>query len=258
MRNQSSREARREPPQADGNGGGERRRRLQRIASAAIFLVAAVVAVLIVIDLNQSDGGDTNLEGVRSANAELRGVPQSELVLGNPKAKLILFEFGDLQCPVCKRFSETVIPDLIESRIRSGEMKFDFRNYPIIGEESTLAGAAAVAAGQQGRGFNFVDLFYRNQGPEASGYVTDEFLTAVAEAAGVKNIDKWGKERQSKTTLDVVERTNGEAERLGFDGTPSFAVVGPASPSGPEMIGTPESAEELEAAIEKAGGAASP
>ena len=53
------------------------------------------------------------------------------------------------------------------------------------------AGAAALAAGEQGAGWNYLELFYRNQGEENSGYATDEFLTAVAKAAGVKNIATW-------------------------------------------------------------------
>jgi hypothetical protein len=33
--------------------------------------------------------------------------------------------------------------------------------------------------------WNFVDLFYRNQGQENSGYITDTFLSRLATAAGV-------------------------------------------------------------------------
>ena len=73
------------------------------------------------------------------------------------------------------------------------------------------AGAAALAAGEQGRGWNFVELFYRNQGVENSGYVTDEFLTAIARGAGVADIAQWNADRRSKRVLAQVDGTTDEA-----------------------------------------------
>jgi protein-disulfide isomerase len=137
--------------------------------------------------------------------------------------------------------------------VRGGEAKLDFRNYTIIGPQSKPAGAAAIAAGEQGRGWNFVELFYRNQGTEDSGYADDEFLTAIAKAAGVKDLARWNRERESPAVIARVEATSAEAEELGFSGTPSFALEGPGT-KGVEAIETPESVDGLESAIENAGG----
>lgn len=253
MSGRNSREARREERlQAESESDREeRRKRLLQIGSAAVFLVVAVVLVLIVISANDSSGGDTSLEDVDLVSRELKGIPQDGLTLGRPQAKVTLLEFGDLQCPVCKGFSEEIIPDVIDSKVRSGEAKIEFKNFTIISQESIPAGAAAVAAGRQGRGWNFVDLFYRNQGPEASGYVTDEFLTEVARGAGVVDIARWNKDRKSGEVLQEVEDTTAEAQRLDFTGTPSFAVSGPGT-KGIETLGTPGTAGALEEAIEGA------
>jgi protein-disulfide isomerase len=229
-----------------------RRQRLVKLGSAIGFLAIAAVAVLIVISQNQNSGGDaSNLSSISEVKGELSGIPQQGMVLGEPGARVTLFEFGDLQCPVCKGFSEEILPQVIESKVRSGEAKLDFRNFTIIGPESTPAGAAAIAAGEQGRGWNFVELFYRNQGIEDSGYVTDEFLTAIAKGAGVTDIAQWNKDRKSKRVLALVEDTTSEAERLGFTGTPSFAVEGPGT-TGRQTLGTPGSSGEIESAIENA------
>jgi protein-disulfide isomerase len=232
-------------------GGEERRRRLLQLGSAAAFLAIAVVAVLIVVSQSQTSGGDTNLEDTGLVAGQLKGIPQNGMVLGRSQAKVTLVEFGDLQCPGCKGFSEEVIPEVIDSKVRSGEAKIDFRNYTIISEESIPAGAAAIAAGQQGHGWSFVELFYRNQGQEASGYVTDAFLKEIARGAGVADIESWNKARESTQVLAEVKRTTAEAQQLGFTGTPSFAVKGPGT-SGLKTLGTPGSAGEIEAAIEAA------
>lgn len=231
----------------------ERRRRLLQVASAAVFLVVIAVAVAIVlIGANSGSGGDAKLEDTASVGRELKGIPQHGMVLGDPAAKVTLVEFGDLQCPVCKAFSEGILPEVIGSKVRSGEAKIEFRNYTIISRESVPAGAAAIAAGRQDRGWSYVDLFYRNQGIEASGYVTDEFMTAIARGAGVADISRWNRDRKSAAVLEEVKRQTAEAQQLGFRGTPSFAVEGPGS-EGLKTLGFPESAADLEAAIEEAG-----
>jgi protein-disulfide isomerase len=254
MSGRSARDERRQQRiQEEGEGARqERRKKLLQVASAAVFLAVVAVAVLIVVAGNNGSGGDTNLEDTALVASQLKGIPQHDLVLGQPQAKVTLIEFGDLQCPVCKGFSEEIVPDVIDSKVRSGEAKIDFRSYTIISQESIPAAAAGIAAGKQGRGWDYVDLFYRNQGAEASGYVTDEFMTEIARGAGVPNIAKWNEDRKSAKVLAEVKSQTAEAQRLGFSGTPSFAIEGPRA-EGLETLGTPSSAGQIEKAVEAAG-----
>ncbi|HEX7245169.1 MAG TPA: thioredoxin domain-containing protein [Solirubrobacterales bacterium] len=254
MSGRNDREARREERlrEDEAAGAGGRRQLLIKVGSAAAFLVLVAVIVAVVVSQGGGSGGDaSNVKETSAVDRLLNGIPQDGLVLGEPSAKVALVEFGDLQCPVCKGYSEEVLPSVIESRVRSGEATLEFRNYTIIGPESIPAGAAAVAAGKQGRGWEFVELFYRNQGAEDSGYVTDEFLTAIAEGAGVPDIAQWNVDRKDKAVVREVEATTAEARELGFNGTPSFAVEGPGT-KGLEPIGTPGSVAALEEAISNA------
>ena len=93
--------------------------------------------------------------------------------------------------------------------------------------QSTIAARAALAASEQGRYWNYVELFYRNQGAEESGYVTEPFLTAIAKGAGVSDVARWNRDRGSSRWNAALARTNAEAGKLGFEGTPSFVVQGP-------------------------------
>jgi protein-disulfide isomerase len=236
--------------QAKAKADQSRRRRVQLLSAAAF--VGIVVVVILVVAIGQGgggSGGDTSLEDVGLVEEQLAGIHQHGTVLGDPSAKVTLIEFGDLQCPICKAFSEEVLPSVIAGSVSRGEAKIDFRNYTIISQQSVPAGAAALAAGEQGRGWNFIDIFYRNQGEERSGYVTDSFLTSIAKGAKVPDMARWNRERKSQRLLREVERTTQEAEGYGFEGTPSFYVEGPG---GSESIGTPESMEELEVAIQEA------
>jgi protein-disulfide isomerase len=224
----------------------ERRQRLLQMAAGAAFLMLALVLVLIVVNSGGSGGDASNIGHKAEVDRLLTGIPQQGMVLGDPKAPVTLIEFGDLQCPVCAGYAKEILPPIMEDQVRKGEVKIDFRNLVIIGEESIPAGAAALAAGEQNRGWNYLELFYRNQGAERSGYVTDEFMEAVAKAAGVQNVAKWDQDRKQLT--GEVEKTTAEAQKLGYSGTPSFAVEGPGA-KGLELLGTPESTGGLEEAI---------
>jgi protein-disulfide isomerase len=256
MSNKREREKRREQRLQEETkvDAGERRTRLLQLGAGAVFLAIVAVVVLIVVNgSSDSSGGDaTNLKEVSEVDSLVSGAPQDGMVLGKPEAKVELIEFGDLQCPVCKGYSEEILPQVIENKVDSGDAKIVFKNFTIIGEQSAPAGAAALAAGEQGRGWNYLELFYRNQGEENSGYADDAFLTAVAKSSGVKDIAKWNQERKGKKLTGQVEKTTEQAQTFGFSGTPSFAIKGPST-NGIELLGNPQTPEEFEQAIDTAG-----
>jgi protein-disulfide isomerase len=233
----------------------DRRQRLLQLAAGAAFLaVIAIVAVVIVAGSSSDKGGDpTQIVEAGVVDALRAKSPQQGLTFGQADAPVELVEYGDLQCPYCRAFSETEIPAVIEGAVAAGKAKITFRNMLIIGPDSLPAGAAAIAAGEQGRGWNYIETFYRNQGEENSGYVTEDFLEAVARAAGVKDMATWNKRRKSKAVRAEATRTTESAEgTLGFHATPSFAIEGPQT-DGLELLGTPESTEQFEEAIARAG-----
>jgi protein-disulfide isomerase len=256
MSNKREREKRREERiQAETKvESSDRRTRILQLGAGAVFLaIVAVVAVIVVASSGGSDSGGNaeELEKVSEVNSALQGVPQEGMVLGDPSAPVEVVEFADLQCPFCRAASEEVLPPVIEGQVEQGQAKLVFKNFPIISEESVPAGAGALAAGMQGKGWNYLEIFYRNQGEEKSGYVTDEFITAVAKAAGVEDIEKWNKDRKSAKVEKEIEKTQAEAVELGFSGTPSYALKGPGT-NGLEAAGNISATGELESAIDAA------
>jgi protein-disulfide isomerase len=234
-----------------------RRQRLLQLSAGGVFLAIIIVVVVIIVassgGSSDSSGGDEGSNLAETAHVEklLAGIPQSATVLGKKNAPVKLYESGDLQCPFCKANAEDITPKIIENQVRDGEVSLTFRNFIIIGPESVPAGEAALAAGAQDKGWNFIELFYRNQGEENSGYVTEKFIESIGEGAGIPDLAKWNKERKSGKYKKQVEETTKQAEKLGFEGTPSFSIEGPHS-KGLELIGTPESAEQIEEAIKTA------
>jgi protein-disulfide isomerase len=216
-----------------------RRRRLIQYGSGAGLLAVIVVVVAIVVSQSGSSASGAGAGGkvvdASLVSNQLHGIPQSGTILGDPAAKVTVVEYGDLQCPVCRAFSFDVAPALISQVVAKGTADYEFRQFPILGPDSIPAAKAALAAGEQGRYWNFVELFYRNQGEENSGYVTDSLLTSIAQAAGVRDISKWNSDRQSSKWDAQISKVQSDAQALGFNSTPSFVVEGPG---GKKVLGS--------------------
>ena len=204
--------------------------------------------MLIVVSQSGSDegGGDAgSVTGSNAVTAGLQGIPQSGTTLGDASAKVTVTEYGDLQCPVCAAFSEQVLPQLLSDEIKPGNAQLEFKNFNIIGPQSNDAAAASLAAAEQGRYFEFIETFYANQGRENSGYVTDDFLDAIAKAAGVADLDKFNADRAGPAIAEQIAAVQDEAAKLGLNATPSFVVSGPG---GSKTLVAP-SRDELSQAI---------
>ena len=171
-------------------------------------------------------------------------------MLGKSSAPVDVIEYGDPQCSSCKFFSENVSPQLISSEVRPGNVKYEFRPFLIIGPDSKPAMRAALAAGEQGRFWNYLQLFYLNQGGENSGYVTDGFLTSIAKAAGVPDIDKWNTDRNDSKWDAIIQAGSSQADSFGFTGTPSIVVQGPKGQKAMGGSSIP-TLQEIQAAIQQ-------
>jgi protein-disulfide isomerase len=224
-----------------------RRKRLITGVAAAAFAAIIVVVALVVVSQSGSDeeGGSGSAAEVTAAIDEL---PQSGSRLGEPDAEVTISEFADLQCPACAQFAETVVPDLVEGPVGDGEAALEFRHFTILGPDSITAAEAAMAAAEQDRLWQFVEVFYAKQGAEGSGYVSDDFLTEVATEAGVPDLDRWEQDRSDPRWGEEIAATEQEALDAGFQGTPSILVEGP---NGREALGSVGSAAPIEEAIER-------
>jgi protein-disulfide isomerase len=253
MSNQRDREKRREEREAAEAkaAGGDRRQRLLQLAG--VFLAIIVIVVVIIVASSGSSSGGSSSDLAEKAEVEklLTGIPQNATILGKTTAPVKLYEYGDLQCSACKFYSEEILPEIIENQVRKGKASITFRNFVIIGPDSIPAGEAALAAGAQGKGWSYIETWYRNQGGENAGYVTEDFVESMAKYVGVPDVSKFMDEWESGKYKKQVESTTAQANKFGFQATPSFAVEGPSS-DGLELLGTPQTAEAIEEAIEKA------
>jgi protein-disulfide isomerase len=165
----------------------------------------------------------------------LAGIRQRGNTLGDPKAPVTVQYFGDLQCPACKQFTLHGLPSLIESYVRSGKLKIEYRSLETATrnvEVFKLQQIAALAAGEQNKLWDFIELFYHEQGPEHSGYVTESYLQGLAQQVRGLHLIEWSAGRNDPQLARAVASDARTAASAGVSSTPTFLIVtmGPRPP----------------------------
>jgi protein-disulfide isomerase len=197
-----------------------RNRRLLQLA--AVVAVAAVIVGVLIATTGGSD--KTPSKPAASTNALLAGIPQNGSVLGDPKAPVRLTEYADLQCPVCRSFASGVVPTLVRDYVSTGKVKMDYRNWPILGQDSVRAAEVALAVARQDKMWQFTERFYADQQPENTGYVTDGFLRKVAGEVPGLDVDKAMRDRFDPAIRAKLLEIDAQARKAGATGTPTVLV----------------------------------
>lgn len=215
--------ARREEAERLEREQAHRRRLLRLWALAGVLAVAVGVLAAIGLSGGGGPGGGDAIAGAADSGAMLQGVPQQGTTLGDPEAKVVLTEFADLQCPYCKEYALNVLPQIVDRYVRPGKLRLDMRLLRFIGPDSVRGAQAAMAAAEQDRMWNFVDLWYRNQGTENTGYADDGFISGVGRAASVVNPLAAV---EANTFEKQLVQAEAAAQEQGIDSTPSFVLDG--------------------------------
>lgn len=241
----------------------ERQRRRLWQLGGALGLAAAVVVALV---LAFGSGGDDatpvrqageDLPGQIEANQRFEGIVQKDNVLGDPKAPITLVEYADLQCPFCRQYSLETFPQIVATYVLTGQVRLVFRDVAFLGEDSVRAQRMAAAAGKQNKLWEFVDIFYANQGAENSGYVTDDHLREIASAVDGLDVEQAMKDMDDPEWDQRLADDQAEWQTYGLTGTPSF-VMGPTGGTLTPVLGDNESptlelmTERIDAALQQA------
>jgi protein-disulfide isomerase len=170
--------------------------------------------------------------------------------LGSEAAPVLVEEFSDPQCPVCGRFAAEKLPFIEADYVATGQVRFVYKHFAFLGQESVQAAQAVECASEQGRAWHYLDTLFANQRGENRGAFADAYLKSFAEGLGLDTLD-------FNTCLDtgryasVVEAESLEARQRGVQGTPTLFINGKLVSGG---LPLEDIRQEIEAALAAAGG----
>lgn len=211
-------------PTPQGDALRERRNRRLWQLGATLAVAAALVGAAIAIS---TSGGDKKATSPVQTRTLLGGIPQQGIVLGNPRAPVTMIEFADLECPFCRQYMTTVLPDLIRRYVRTGKVKMVFRNLAFENQDSPKGAQVAAAAGLQNKLWNVIDRIYQQQGTP----ITQAYVRQIAAAVPGLDARRVLADRSAPAVVAQLRQAEAESKKLGVSSTPTFFLQrGAAAP----------------------------
>ena len=171
-----------------------------------------------------SDGGGVSVVGPMGDLS--RRVDGDPLAIGDVDAPLVLIEYSDYRCPFCAKFSRDSEPELIQRYVDEGQLRIEWRDMPIFGDQSMTAARAGRAAAEQGMFWEFNAAVYEAAPDRGHADLTPEALRAFAEEVGVPDLDQFDRDAASAKFDEEIESDAASGQAIGIMSTPSFSVNG--------------------------------
>lgn len=154
-------------------------------------------------------------------------IPQFAKFKGSERAGLNIVEFGDYQCPFCKRFFDQTEPQIMAEYVDSGKAKFFFLDVSIVGTDSIILAQGSWCADDQGKYYEYHDYMYANQGQENSGWGTPDKVKILARNIPGLDSEKFNACLDSKKYESRSQQLTSFANQIGLTGTPTMFVGDP-------------------------------
>lgn len=228
-----------------------RRGRIWVILGLALALFALGYAL---VNIATQKAGRTviHIAGIGEAQEIFGGVPQEGDRLGSSDAPVSIEVFNDLQCSSCREDFLSTIPSIVDEYARSGEVQLLYRHYSVSESPQELGFYGAEAAAEQGYGWQYTYLFFRNQDEAERFGVDQRLLDSVAGGIEELNEPEWleyledngGSDGAISRKLDAYEELGA---KLGIRTRQAAIVTGPR---GTRTLQDGPRLRQVEAAIE--------
>lgn len=190
-----------------------------------IIIVLGFIGLLVYeSNKDKADISGVSINSVISANQKNGNI--GDYVYGNKDSKVVLIEYGDFECSGCAEENPKLNQILPEYK---DKIAFIFRNFPLtsIHQNSLAAAAAAVAAGLQGKFWDYHNTLYNSQSDWAdlSGSDRDNQFVAYAKQLSL-NTTKFRKDMSSDNVTKKIYFDQALGQSINLDSTPTFVLDG--------------------------------
>jgi protein-disulfide isomerase len=225
-------------------------------AWVAVLLVLALFGLgysIVQISTQKAGRAVVHVAGISDAQELFGGVPQEGERLGSSDAPVTIQVFNDLQCSSCREDFLGTIPALTERYARLGDVQLLYRHYSNSESPQELGFYGAEAAADQGYGWQYVYLFFRNQSEAERFGIDQDFLDSIAGGIEELNFPEWKQDLEDNGGPGgaIDRRLEGDEElgsKLGIRFRQAAIVTGP---HGTETLQDGPGLGQIEAAIEE-------
>lgn len=172
-----------------------------------------LVEAMDVLEQRQRAAAEVRARESLDRNYDLLVAAPGDPVAGNPDGDVTIVEFFDYRCPYCRR----IVEPLMETVESDGNIRLVFKEFPILGPESTTAAQAALASAMQGRYVEFHEALMN------APALDEAAIMSIAEDVGL-DTDRLRKDMESEAVAAHIAVTHRLAQELGIRGTPALVI----------------------------------
>ena len=180
--------------------------RKRLLISAVVFILVIIIAVIAMWHITLKSGITANPAPMDAAPA-----------VGPKNAPVTIVEYADLGCPACLYWYKLGVLNQLQAKY-GDQMRFVWRDYPVITLLSPAAAEAGQCANDQGKFWEFHDAVYDHEGK-----IQASDLEVYASAIGL-NMSQFNECVSSRRYRDRVNAEMQEAFNYGYNGAPFFIV----------------------------------
>ena len=205
-----------------------------------ILLVAAVALGIAIVGMATREPSQDYEQAAGTSDSQriFGGVRQLDDRLGEDGAPVQMQLFLDAQSETYRDQFLNTVPPLVSRKVRGGELKLLYRNRSLTRNATELSFFAIEAAQEQGYGWQYAYLMFRNQDQAKETGLDEEFLQTLAEAIPNLEVPEW--KDDFETGLEpgsAIEESLVEQDKLAIDlsirDEPAAVVTGP---NGTEVV----------------------
>ena len=186
---------------------------------AAIIFLSIILIFLVAFGLYLYNSVKIikNSPGIKLTGQTYPAADNEHYWLGAAKAPITIVEFGDFACPVCEQSFSTIREIGLKYK---NDIKFIWRDYPVVAEYSALLALAGRCAGEQGLFWPMHDKLFQNQGVSTAGQ-----LSTLANQIGA-DLARFNHCLNKQKYLAQIQEDLTDGQTFGNSGTPTFFING--------------------------------
>lgn len=154
-------------------------------------------------------------------------LPMPGWVMGSDSAPVEVEEYADFQCPGCKQFAVLTLPDVMDRLVRTGKVRWRFRDFPLVSihPNSMAAHEAAACVGEQGMFWQMHDQLYYQQDAWFGARNAPKVFRGYAQKVGV-DLGKYDECVDTRRYASRIMASAQQGQARGVNGTPTLVIGG--------------------------------
>ena len=179
------------------------------------IIIGMLIGIGLVSNLEQDSGNSSVLTK--------ENLIEGSIIMGSPNAKITIVEFGDYQCTFCYKFHDETMKKITDEYIKTNNVNFVYKDFPLNGEQSILASEATYCAEKQNKFWEYHNTLYNNWGGENTGWITENVLLGFARDLEM-NLDDFSQCLGNSEFRQKVLDNEQFGREIGINATPSFLI----------------------------------